>query len=239
MMTKKKWRPSPPLIVTLTALVVIAGMLLAGWLNARRYRVKARVEITEPMIEDQTVLASTAGNAIDLPDGEVAKTAARVREATGLLMGLAMVAVTEQMNNRSPVSAEALIELMTKRNLIPPGVHQISAKGALVSERATIYLRYRPAPLCIEVASIGTEHANGPAVIARLAAGGDDNSGAVLLIAKTAEAPMPAPFAPLSQIIAAGWNVEPLRERPFTPEEIEQLNAWARQYAATGKSFVQ
>lgn len=235
MMTKKKWRPSPPLIVTLTALVVIAGMLLAGWLNARRYRVKARVEITEPMIGDQTAMAATPGNTIDLPDGEVAKTAARVREATGLLMGLAMVAVTEQMNNRSPVSAEALIELMAKRNLLPPGIRQISAKGALVSDRAMIYLRYRPAPLGIEVASIGSERADGPAVIARLAAGGDDNSGAVLLIARKAEAPLPVPFAPLSQIIAAGWNVEPLRERLFTPEEIEQLNAWARQYTATGK----
>jgi hypothetical protein len=232
---KKKWRPSPPLIVTLTAIVVIAGMLLAGWLNARRYRVKARVEIAEPAMENQTAQASASGNTISLPDGEVAKTAARVREATGLLMGLAMIAVTEQMNNRSPVSADALVELMIKHNLFPPGVRQTFAKGALVSDRATIYLRYRPAPLGIEVVSIGSEQTNGPSVIARLEAGGDDNSGTALLIAKKADAAIPEPFASLSQTIMAGWSVEPLRERSFTPEEVEQLNTWTRQYAAMGK----
>ncbi len=232
---KKKWRPSPALIVTLTALVVIAGMLLAGWLNARRYRVKARVEIAEPAMENQTPQASAAGNTINLPDGEVAKTAARVREATGLLMGLTMLAITEQMNDRSPANADALVELMAKRNLLPPGIRQTLTKGVLISDRATIYLRYRPAPLGIEVISVGSKRSDGPSVIARLASGGDDNSAAVLLIAKKADAAIPEPFAPHSQTLMAGWSIEPLRERSFTPEEVEQLNTWTRQYAATGR----
>lgn len=232
---KKRWCPSPPLIVTLTVVIVLAGMLFAGWLNARRYRVKARVEIAEPAIELQTSQPSVIATAAGLPDGEVARTAARVREVTGLLMGLAMHAITEQMSNRSPASADALVELMAKRNLLPPRVRQTSTRGVLISDCATIYVRYRSVPLGIEVASIGSERADGPAIIVRLAAGGDDNSGAVLLIARKAETTMPAPFAPLSQIVAMGWNVEPLRERSFTPEEIEHLNAWTRQYAATGK----
>lgn len=232
---KKRWRPSPPLIVTLTVVIVIAGMLFAGWLNARRYRVNVRVEIAEPAIELQTSQTSVMATAVGLPDGEVARTATRVREVTGLLMGLAMFSITEQMGNHSPANADALVELMAKRNLLPPRVRQTSTKGVLISGCATIYVRYRLAPLGVEVASIGSERADGPAIIARLAAGGDDNSGAVLLISRKAEAPIPAPFAPLSQIIAMGWNVEPLRERSFRPEEIEQLNAWTRQYAATGK----
>ncbi|MGH9840365.1 MAG: hypothetical protein ACREEM_16420 [Blastocatellia bacterium] len=232
---KKRWRPSPPLIVTLTVVIVIAGMLLAGWLNARRYRVKARVEIAEPALELQTSQSSVIATAVGLPDGEVARTATRVREVTGLLMGLAMLAITEQMGNRTPANADALVELMAKRNLLPPSVRQTSTKGVLISDRATIYVHYRSAPLGVEVASVGSERADGPAIIARLAAGGDDDSGAVLLIARKAETPMPAPFVPLSQILATGWNVEPLRERSFTPEEIEHLNAWTRQYAATGK----
>lgn len=231
----KKWRPSPPLIVTLTALVVIGGGLLGGWLNAQRYRVKARVEIAEPAMENQTAQVSAAGNTINLPDGEVAKTAARVREATGLVMGLAMLAITEQMNDRSSANADSLVELMAKRNLLPPGIRQTLTKGVLISDRATIYLRYRPAPLSIEVVSIRSEQTNGPSVIARLEAGGDDNSGTALLIAKKADAAIPEPFAPLSQTILAGWSVEPLRERSFTPEEVEQLNTWTRQYAAMGK----
>lgn len=232
---KKRWRPSPPLIVTLTVVTVIAGMLIAGWLNARRYRVKARVEIAEPAIAVQQSQASVVATAIGLPDGEVARTAARVREVTGLLMGLAMLAITEQMGNRSPANADALVELMAKRNLLPPRVRQTSTKGVLISDCATIYVRYRSAPLGIEVASVASERADGAAIIARLAAGGDDNSGAVLLIARKAETPIPTPFEPLSQILAMGWNIEPLRERSFTREEIEHLNTWTRQYAATGK----
>jgi hypothetical protein len=232
---KKRWCPSPPLIVVLTAVIVVAGILLAGWLNARRYRVKARVEIGEPAIEMQPVRSTIAGSSISLPDGEVAKTAVRVREVTGLLMGLATLAVTEQMSNRSPANADALIEMMAKRNLLPPSVRQTSTKDVLISDSSTIYARYRSAPLGIEIVSIGGERTDGPTIIMRLAAGSDDDSGAVLLIARKSEAPIPAPFAPVSQIIAMGWNVEPLRERSFTPEEIEQLNAWTRQYAATGK----
>ncbi len=232
---KKRWRPSPPLIVTLTVVIVIAGMLFAGWFNARRYRVKARVEIAEPAIELQTSQASVVATAVGLPDGEVARTATRVREVTGLLMGLAMLAITEQMGNRSPANADALVELMAKRNLLPPRVRQTSTKGVLISDCATIYVRYRSAPLGIEVASIGSERADGPAIIVRLAADSDDDSGALLLIARKAETPIPAPFATVAQILAMGWNAEPLRERSFAPEEIEQLNAWTRQYAATGK----
>ncbi|MFN7943739.1 MAG: hypothetical protein U0Z53_00055 [Blastocatellia bacterium] len=232
---KKKWRPSPPLLVVLTVVIVIAGMLFAGWLNARRYRVKARVEIGEPAIEMQPVRSTIAGSSISLPDGEVAKTAVRVREVTGLLMGLATLAVTEQMSNRSPANANALVGLMVKRHLLPPGIRQTPGEGVLISDSSTIYARYRSAPLGIEIVSIGGERTDGPTIIMRLAAGSDDDSGAVLLIARKSEAPIPAPFAPVSQIIAMGWNVEPLRERSFTPEEIEQLNAWTRQYAATGK----
>jgi hypothetical protein len=223
------------LIVVLTAVIVVAGILFAGWLNARRYRVKARVEIGEPAIEMQPARSTIAGSSIGLPDGEVAKTAVRVREVTGLLMGLATLAVTEQMSDRSPANANALVGLMAKRHLLPPGIRQTSSEGVLISDCATIYARYRSAPLGIELVSIGGERTDGPAIIVRLAAGGDDDSGVVLLIARKAEAPIPAPFAPISQILALGWNVEPLRERSFTPEEVEQLNAWTRQYAAAGK----
>jgi hypothetical protein len=70
----------------------------------------------------------------------------------------------------------------------------------------------------------------------RLAAGSDDDSGALLLIARKAETPIPALVRDQSRKSwRLGWNAEPLRERSFTPEEVEQLNAWTRQYAAAGK----
>src|SRR5262245_17525626 len=169
MKTEKRRRsPSPALVVVTTAIVVVAGTLLIGWLSARRYRVTARVEIAGPEPPLERSLSRTPVTGAFLTDGEVARTASRIREASGLLMGLSVLALGEQMNNRPPAGVEALIELLARRDLLPPGVSRTSAKGALVSDRATIYVRYRPLPLGVEVISIGREKMDGPAVIARL-----------------------------------------------------------------------
>jgi hypothetical protein len=233
---KKSWRPSPAIIAVTTALMVIAGTMLIGWLNARRYRVNARVEIADPIAATAPFTAPASVNPASLPDGEVARLATRIREATGLLMGLALLAVTEQMSDRSLANVDALIERMAERNLLPPGIGRISISGTLGSDHAILHIRYRPLPFGIEVVSVGREPLDGPAVIARLTATGDDTSGAVLLVAKKRNGgPIPPAFAPLSELATLNWSIEPLRERLFAPEEIGQLNQWARQYATTGQ----
>jgi hypothetical protein len=229
---KRRWRPSPVLVVVTTAIVVVAGTLLIGWLSARRYRVTARVEIAGPAppLERSISQAQTPGAL--LTDGEVARTAARIREASGLLMGLSVLALGEQMNNRPPARVEALIDLMARRDLLPPGVARTSAKGALASDCATVYVRYRPLPLGVEVVSIGREKTDGPGVIVRLVAGADGDSGAALFVAKRVEGvPTPRPFAPTTEIAASGWSIEPLRERSLDPREMNQLSEWAKRYA--------
>src|SRR2546422_10006485 len=95
---KRRWRPSPALVVITTAIVVIAGTLLIGWLSARRYRVTARVEIADPEPLPEQLISQAPAPGAFLTDGEVARTAARIREADGLLMGLTVLSVSEQMN---------------------------------------------------------------------------------------------------------------------------------------------
>jgi hypothetical protein len=229
---KKRWRPSPALVVVTTAIVVIIGTLLIGWLSARRYRVTARVEIAGPAPHLERSISQAPAPDAFLPDGEVARMASRAREGTGLLMGLVVLAVNEQMNDRRLTDVESLINLMAQRNLFPPGVNRTAAQGALSSGRGTIYVRYRPLPLGVEVVSIGRERLDGPALIARLTAGAEDNSGALLFVARKVEGVrLPGPFAPLADVVALNWSVEALRERQFTPQEIEALNNWAQQYA--------
>ena len=233
---KKPWRPSPAIIALMTAFIMIAGTMLIGWLNARRYRVNARVEIAEPINAAESLLPPASATATTLPDGEVARMAERIRESAALLMGLSILTVTEQMNHRVPTNADSLLKLMVERNLLPPNVRQTSAKDILLSIRATIYLRYRLDPLGIEIISIGRESIDGPPTIARLDARGGDNSGAILLISKKTESSLlPKAFAPLTEINTADWSIEPLRERSFNPGEIDQLNQWVRQYAERGK----
>ena len=232
---KRYWRPSPAVIALATAVMVIATAMLVGWLNARRYRVNARVEIGEPVAVNEES-TSPMPTTVLLPDGEVARMAERIREATGLLMGLTVLAVTEQMNNRTLANAEGLIALMSQRRLFPPNVNTTSAKGVLDSSRATIYLRYRAQPLGIEVISVGRETLDGPSVIVRLDASVTENSGAVLLIAKKKEnVALPEAFAPITKMASLNWSIEPLRERSFDPQEIDQLHKWTAQYAANGQ----
>ena len=226
---KKPWRPSPAIIALMTAVILIAGTMLIGWLNARRYRVNARVEIAEPITVTESPLPSASATGTALPEGEVARMAERIREATGMLMGLTVLAITEQMNHRTPASVDSLLRIMIERNLLPPNVTPTATKGTLISARATIYPRYRLQPLGIEIVSVGREHLDGPPIIARLDTRGGENSGAVLLVAKkTVGTTLLDAFASFTEIAAANWSIEPLRERSFNPGEIEQLNQWVR-----------
>ena len=52
--TKKRWRPAPFLVVSATALSVVAFMVCSSWLSARRNRINARVEIAAPLVETAT-----------------------------------------------------------------------------------------------------------------------------------------------------------------------------------------
>lgn len=227
--TKQGWRPAPCLIVFATALSVIAFMVCSSWLSARRNRLNARVEIADPLIEAAAAQSQPIQVAHVLPDGEMERTAARVREVSAMVAGLTLLAVNEAIASRPAPTVQSLTDRFVARGLLPPGISRHAANGVFESERGLIYVRYRPEPPAIEVVSIGRAPLDGPAIVGRLATGTDNDSGAVLFIAsRISGSPLPEPFAPTSQVAAMGWSVEPLRERTFSPLELEQVNAWLR-----------
>ena len=228
--SQTSWRPAPVTVVLMTAITVIALLLGVGWLNARRYRVTARVEIAAPSFETAARSKPLAEPAGTMPDGEVAHLAARVREASALVVGLSLLAVSEQMQRRPVATVAQLVDRMSVQNLLPPGLNRQGA-GVLVSSRATLHLRYRVQPYGLEVVSLAHERADGPAIIARLAAQQDEAGEAVLFIAKRfAGIALPEPFLPVAQINTLGWQSEPLRERTDAAQELTQLQNWVRQY---------
>jgi hypothetical protein len=224
---KKRWRPSPLLVVFTTALSVIALVVFSNLLSARRHRVNASVEIADPLVETATNQPVSASAILALPDGEIERTAARVREVSALLTGLTLFAVNEAIAKRPAMSVQALVNRFVARGLLPPGINRHTADGVLESDRAVIYVRYRPEPLAIEVVSMGREPLDGPGVIGRITTGVDESSGAALLIARQINGvSLPEPFAPIEQAAAMNWSVEPLRDRTFSPQELEQINNW-------------
>jgi hypothetical protein len=226
--TKKRGRPAPALVVFATAFCVIAFMTLSSWLSARRSRIHARVEIADPLVETAAAKLPTLPGAHALPDGEVERTAARVREVSALVVGLTLLSVNEAIARRPIMSVTRLLDRFAANGLLPPDVSRHAAGGVLESDRAVIYARYRVEPLAIEIVSIGREPTDGPPIIGRIATG-DENAGAMLFISRqTNSASLPEPFAPTEQVAAMGWSVEPLRERTFSLQELGQVNDWLR-----------
>jgi hypothetical protein len=225
--TKKRWRPAPILVVFATALCVIAFMVCSSWLSARRNRINARVEIADPIVEATAAQSQPIQAAYGLPDGEVERTAARVREVSALVVGLTLLSVKEAIARRPAPNVVVLLDRFAAKGLLPPGVRKHVSGGVLESDRAAIYARYRVEPLAIEIVSIGRELKDGPPIIGRIVAGSDENEDAALFIARQINGvSLPEPFTPTSHVAAMGWNVEPFRERAFSPEELEQVNAW-------------
>lgn len=234
---KRRWRPSPLIVVGATAISVIALVLVLNSLAMRRQRVNAHVEIAAPVIEAVAARSRAVTPARGLPDGEVERTAERVREVSALVMGLTLLAVNEGVNRRAVPSVAVLVDRFAARHLLPPGIERHTVQGVLESARAVIYVRYRPEPLAVEVVSIGRARADGAAIIGRIATGGDESAGAALFIARQlGDVALPAPFTPAQAVAMLNWSVEPLRERHFTPQELEQINVLLQAQQQVGSS---
>lgn len=230
---KARWRPSPLFVTGTTTCLVILFVLMLNWLAVRHNRLTARVEIAAPVVEAAIEKTKASASTQSLPDGEVERTALRVREASALVIGLTLFAVTEGLQRRPVIRVESLTARFVASGLLPPGITQHNASGVLSSERATIYVRYRPEPLAIEIVSLGHDEHDGPAIIARIITGTEEAAGASLLLARQlGDMTLPAPFTPDAEIAALNWSVEPLRERTFTEPELAQINAWLRTQSA-------
>lgn len=152
----------------------------------------------------QTVIAT-------MIDGEVARTAERICEATALALSASLYAASEQIKGRSPRAAQDLLAGIAARNLLPPGL-AFTQGGALASAHGALLIRYRHAPLGIEVVSLGHRQEDGPALIVRIP---DELSGKgetkLYIAGSLSDVRIPAPFAPAAEVIALGWSPETLR----------------------------
>ena len=74
----------------------------------------------------QTVIATTI-------DGEVARTAERIGEATALALSASLYAASEQIKGRAPRGAQDLLAGIAAQNLLPPGLALTQVEANLVS----------------------------------------------------------------------------------------------------------
>lgn len=220
--TAPHWLLQLQVIIPVTALCVMGGLLLMSWMATRRQRVTARVEVAAPQIEAASQKTSASPSPSALPDGEVERTAARVREVSALVMGLTLLAVQEAMTGQPVPSGEDLTERFIARQFLPPTIRPAAARAVLESESAVLYVRYRVEPLALEVVSLGRIPQDGAPIIGRIVTGSDEHS-ALFIARQIKGATLPDPFLPAAQVIALNWSAEPWRERAFAPQELEQI----------------
>jgi hypothetical protein len=197
------------MIAGLAASLIFAVSLVANHFRMSAIDPRVTVELGEAANVKQAsarqpVIATTI-------DGEVARTAERIGEATALALSASFYAASEQIKGRSPRAVQDLLAGIAAQNLLPPGL-AFTQGGALVSAYGSLSVRYRPAPLGVEVVSVGHKPEDGPALIVRIPGELSDKGETKLFIARSlSDVRIPAPFAPAAEVIAFGWSPESLR----------------------------
>jgi hypothetical protein len=199
---------SAVMIVGLTAIIVV---VLGFFFSLRTPAIDPRVTLEERQgfIVQRSSFNDPPPRIASVWDGEVMRTADRIGEATALALSTSLYAATEQSRGRTPRTVRDLVAGIVARNLLPPGLTLTPIGGVLASPRGTLSVRYRPAPLGIEVVAIGTKPEDGPALIARVPDETSKSGEAQLFVANSlAGVKVPAPFAPAAEVIALGWSPE-------------------------------
>ena len=199
-----------PLLIAAAVALLIAATFVTNYFRLRAIDPRVTVEFGEGASVKQTsyrqtVIATTI-------DGEVARTAERIGEATALALSASLYAAGEQIRGRAPRGARDLISGLAARNLLPPGLALTQVDGSLVSTYGSVSVRYRPEPLGVEVISLGHRPSDGPALIVRIPDELSEKGEAQIYIAgRLGAVSVPAPFSPAAEVIALGWSPEPLR----------------------------
>src|SRR5215510_5295068 len=208
-MNIQQLRSSPKMIVCLATFFTGAALLVIVSFQAKTVDPRVTVEFDQGSTVKQSSPQRTA--IATMIDGEVARTAERIGEATALALSASLYAASEQIKGRSPRGAGDMLAGIAAQNLLPPGV-TLTQGSALVSAYGALSVRYLPAPLGVEVVSVGHKPDDGPALIVRIPDELSDKGDPSLFIASSLrDVRIPSPFAPSAEVIALGWSPETLR----------------------------
>ena len=213
-------------LLIITAAVLIPTVIVARYLATRNVAsVDPNVSIQRSQVDESSTLKAS-NNPIDLPDGEVYRTADRLREASALALSSALYAANGQANRQFIPDADALIAGIRSAGLLPPGI-TIEARAMLLSNRSKLLLRFRSDPFAIEVLSFPRSREDGPALMIRIpAAGNDAEHGSVFIADRLGDIDPPAAFDSLTNCVRAGWIDQSSTLMEMPEAHWQQLRHW-------------
>ena len=161
------------------------------------------------------------------PDSEVPRTAERLQDATAVAIAASTSVIEGSLRGRIPRDAAELVAYIAQRQLIPAG-WLTSERGVLQTPRGTIHVRYSPKDLMVEVISVPQDRKDGPAILIRLPDLENTRVGARYFESMQLDGIVyPAPFVPIAEIIASGWQPRLFKQTQIPDDQRAQLEHWA------------
>src|SRR5215210_6193808 len=156
----------PVIAVVAAALcvLVIVPLFIERQRASRMATVDAHVSIGDGEMPDGQ--ASAASN-YRWPNGEVPRTAERLRDVTAVAIAAATCLVEESLDGRIPRDADEIITRIDQRKLMASD-WRTDEPGVLRTPHATIHLRYSPRNLTVELISVTNERIEGNAIMIRI-----------------------------------------------------------------------
>lgn len=214
-------------LLFVAAAALILTITLANFLAPRNVpSVDPTVSIERGHSDDSSNQRS-AQVAPNLPDdGEVYRTAERLREASAVALAAGLYVAREQVNGRYPQTADSVIAGLRSTGLLPPGI-TVDGRAMLLAPFGRIQFRFRSDPLAVEVIDIPHSREDGPALMVRIPGSGPDaERGSVFIADRLGDINLPSAFASISDCVRSGWIDQPINQADTPQEQQQQLRAW-------------
>ena len=215
-----------------TLLFIAAGALIITLMFANHLAhrnvpsVDPTVSIERAQADDSSSSRAATVTPYLLDDGEVYRTAERLREASAVALAAALYVAGEQVNRRYPQSADSVIAGLRSAGLLPPGI-TVDGRAMLHSHFARVLLRFRSNPLALEAISVPNSREDGPGLMIRIPGSGPDGQrGSAFIADRLGDVSLPSPFASISDCLRAGWIDQPINQADTPQEQQQQLRAW-------------
>jgi len=161
------------------------------------------------------------------PDSEVPRTAERLQDVTAVAIAASTSVIEGSLRGRIPRDATELVAYIGERQLIP-AEWLTSEPGVLQTTHGAIHVRYSPKELMVEVIAVPQHRKDGPAILIRLPDLENVGVGARYFESVQLDGIVyPAPFAPIAEVIASGWQPRLFKQTQIPDDQRVQLEQFA------------
>jgi len=215
--------PVVAVVAAALCVLVIVPLIVERQKASRMATVNAHVSIGDGEVSgDQGFAANNRW-----PNGEVPRTAERLRDVTGVTIAAATFLVEESLHRRMPRDADEILTGIGRRRLIP-NQWRTDQAGVLRTPHATIHLRYAPRSLTVELISVPNERVDGPAILIRIPDGENTALGTRYFESMQLDGIIyPRPFASIADVIATGWQPRLFKQTQLADADRVRLEQWA------------